>query len=63
MKREWLLYKRLEKGLTQQEVADKAGIHLNTYMSAENNKRKPRMLARYNIAKVLGFPVELWEEK
>ncbi len=44
---------RKRLGLTQQEVADKAGIISNTYSRIERGKQKPKFETIKNIAKVL----------
>jgi DNA-binding XRE family transcriptional regulator len=48
---------RLEKGLTQVEVAKKAGIHWNTVAKIEREEQKPEFATIKSIAKVLGIDI------
>ena len=48
---------RLEKGLTQVEVAEKAGIHWNTVAKVEREEQKPEYHTIKSIAKVLGIDI------
>ena len=48
---------RLKKGLTQVEVAEKAGIHWNTVAKVEREEQKPEYLTIKRIAKVLGIDI------
>lgn len=52
---EWLLNYRKDSGLTQQEVADKAGMARTTYSSIEQGRRKPSVAKAMRIASLLGF--------
>ncbi|ELJ4819108.1 helix-turn-helix transcriptional regulator [Listeria monocytogenes] len=52
---EWLKKYRLDKDLTQQEVADQCGIPKNTYASIEQGKRRPSPERAKIIASNLGF--------
>ncbi len=45
---------RKKRGLTQKQVADKAGIDSNTYSRIERGVQKPELDNALNIAKVLG---------
>lgn len=55
MKREWLKEIREAQGLTQQDVADRAGIHRATYGQFEQGIRNPSVPTAKSISKVLGF--------
>lgn len=55
MIRQWLKEMREEKGLTQQEVADKAQMERSYYTMIERGKRKPSVQVAKSIAKVMGF--------
>lgn len=46
---------RLAKGLTQFELADKAGIHSNTYAKIERAERYPSIDTLEKLVKVLGI--------
>lgn len=46
---------REESGLTQKEVAKKAGIHYNHYNRIENDKAEPSVPVLEKIAKVLNI--------
>jgi DNA-binding XRE family transcriptional regulator len=52
---------RLRIGLSQQEVADAALIHRNTYLDYESGERVPQLNIARRIAAVLGCTTaELW---
>lgn len=53
--REWLVCKRKEKGLTQEEVAIRAGIARTTYAMIEQGNRDPSVPVAKRIADVIGF--------
>lgn len=53
--REWLKSKRLEAGLTQEEVAEKAGIARTTYAMIEQGERDPSVSVAAKIAGALKF--------
>lgn len=55
MIRQWLKLLREEKGLTQQEIADKAQIERSYYTMIERGKRKPSVHVAKSIAKVMAF--------
>jgi DNA-binding XRE family transcriptional regulator len=56
-----LLYHRRERGLSQQEVADAALIHRNTYLDYEAGERVPQLNIARRIAAALGCTTaELW---
>lgn len=44
---------RLKKGLTQTEVAEKAGVHPNTYAKIERDEQNPSFPTIKKVAKVL----------
>lgn len=46
---------RLDKDLTQVEVATKAGIHPNTYAKIERGENKPSSESIKKLIKVLGI--------
>lgn len=50
---------REEAGLTQAEVAEKAGIHFNYYARVERGEVTPRVDIVENIAKALKIKVKL----
>lgn len=56
-KREWLIKLRHERGLTGREVAEMAGISVNTYYGYEHGRRFPRKEHAIRIAEILDFPV------
>lgn len=45
---------RHKKGLTQAQVADKAGIHVNYFARIERGEENPSFEVIENIAKALG---------
>lgn len=47
---------RKNAGLTQAEVAKKAGIKQPTYCNIENSERKPSVEMAKRIGETLGFP-------
>ena len=47
---------RLEKGLTQQELANSVGVTRQTINALENSRYNPSLLLAYHIAKFLGRP-------
>lgn len=53
--REWLKRHRLNKGLTQKDVAAKAKIARTTYASIEQGERNAGVQTAKAIAKVLDF--------
>lgn len=53
---EWLKNKRVEKGLSQQAVADGAQIARGAYSNIENGERRPSVEVAKRIGGVLGFP-------
>lgn len=50
---------REKAGLTQADVADKAGIHVNYYARVERGEVTPRVDVVENIAKALKIKVNL----
>ena len=44
---------RIEQALTQQELADKAGVALNTVARLERNESEPHMPTARKLARVL----------
>lgn len=49
---------RLELKLTQQELADKAGVHINTYARVERDEQEPSFDTVKRLAKVLKLRLE-----
>ena len=49
---------RIEKGLTQTEVAERAGIAQPTYSNIENGKKNPSLNTLKRLASVLGCRIE-----
>ena len=45
---------RQEKGITQQELADLAGVTRQTINALENARYNPSLLLSYKITKILG---------
>lgn len=45
---------RQEKGLTQQQLADSAGVTRQTINALENSRYNPSLLLAYHITKILG---------
>ena len=45
---------RQEKGITQQELADLAGVTRQTINALENSRYNPSLLLAYKITKTLG---------
>jgi putative transcriptional regulator len=53
--REWLKKRRLNKELTQKEIADLVGISRSTYAMIESGERNPSVSVAKRIAGVLKF--------
>lgn len=53
--RKWLLQRRNELRLSQEEVARLAGIHRGSYSNIEIGKRSPSVRLAKKIAVALGF--------
>lgn len=49
---------RLERGYTQAEVAEMAGIAQPTYSNIENGKKNPSINTLKRLARVLGCSIE-----
>ena len=49
---------RLKKGLTQVEVAEKSGIHINTYTRVERGEQEPSFATIKKLANVLDVNLE-----
>ncbi len=54
-KRLWLLNKRQEKGLSQEQVAEQANIKRAYYTMIENGTRDPSVDVAKKVAQALGF--------
>jgi len=50
---------RLKKGLTQDELAKKAGLGKNTYPKIERDISLPKPSTAISLIKVLGLPMSL----
>ena len=50
-----LIGKRIEKSLTQEQVAEKANITRAFYTMIENEQKKPSPIVAQRLANVLGF--------
>lgn len=62
-KRYWLINKRLERNLDQQDVAELIGTTQQFYNYVENGKRRPSPEIAIKIGKVLNFDWKLFYEK
>jgi putative transcriptional regulator len=49
---------RYRRGLSQRELADRAGINVSTLSQIENGRVKPRAPTAFAIAQALGVPVD-----
>ncbi|MEW6180492.1 MAG: helix-turn-helix transcriptional regulator [Chloroflexota bacterium] len=49
---------RLQKGWTQQELAQKAGVTRQTIISLENGRYNPSILLAFRLARLFGVPIE-----
>ncbi len=62
-KRDFLLEARKERGLSQAEVACKAGINAASYCNIETGKRNPSVKLAQKLGRVLSFAwTEFFEE-
>lgn len=52
---EWLKNIRVNKGKTQEQVAEQAQIARGAYANIENGERRPSVCSAKRIAAVLGF--------
>lgn len=60
----WLIDKRKNKGLSQKDVSERAGISQPSYCNIENGSRRPSVETAKRIAEVLGFNwTEFFESK
>lgn len=62
-KRDWLIKKRIERNLDQQDVAELIGTTQQFYNYVENGKRRPSPEIAIKIGKVLDFDWRLFYEK
>lgn len=62
-KRYWLINKRLERNLDQQDVAELIGTTQQFYNYVENGKRRPSPEIAIKIGKVLDFEWTKFYEK
>ncbi|MEW6504036.1 MAG: helix-turn-helix transcriptional regulator [Chloroflexota bacterium] len=49
---------RLQKGWTQQELAQKAGVTRQTIISLESERYNPSILLAFRLARLFGVPIE-----
>lgn len=49
---------RLQKGWTQQELAQKAGVTRQTIISLESGRYNPSILLAFRLARLFGVPIE-----
>lgn len=49
---------RAEKGLTQEELAEKVGVTRQTILAIEKNKYLPSLFLAFKIAREFGLKVE-----
>jgi transcriptional regulator with XRE-family HTH domain len=49
---------RLKTGLTQVELAEKAGVHINTYARIERDEQEPTFDTVKKLTKALGISLE-----
>ncbi len=49
---------RLKVGLTQVELADKSGVHVNTYARIERNEQEPTFDTVRKLARALNLNLE-----
>ena len=49
---------RVDKGITQQELADQVGVSRQTIISLERGRYNPSILLAYRLAKLFGLPIE-----
>jgi len=49
---------RVDKGITQQELADLVGVSRQTIISLERGRYNPSILLAYRLAKLFGLPIE-----
>lgn len=62
-KRHWLAAKRVERGLTQQQLADELEIPQSTYASYETGRRTPKCEEAIKIAARLELdPIRLMKK-
>jgi len=59
----WLEKLRLKVGMTQEEVADKAGVKRQYYSMIENGGRTPSVKVAKKIGKILNFNWVLFFEE
>ena len=48
---------RERRGMTQEQLAEASGLHLNTISKLENKHREPKVAAIAKLAKGLGVPL------
>ena len=63
MKREWLLRRRLDAGMSGTDVAKICGISQVEYSRIETGKRTPRPALAQTMGRVLGFDWRLFYEE
>lgn len=55
---EYLRYLRTEHGYTQQDIADKLGIHRSTYTYYENGKTEPNLDIVKKLTEIYNIPAD-----
>lgn len=50
---------RFKQGMEQQEVADKAGIHVNTYRRVEGNEGNVSLYVVNAILEAFGYEIQI----
>lgn len=55
----WLALRRIEKGFSQTEFAEKLGVCMNTVCSWENGKTNPGAWVIQDVADLLGVSLEV----
>lgn len=63
MRRNWLVFKRLECGHTQISLAKKIGVSNETISRIERGDKKPSLKTAFKIANELGFDVKLFNKE
>ena len=62
-KRHWLIKERVDRGLTQESVAQRINISQTTYSTYELGTRNPKGKVAYELSKLFGIPMEKFFEE
>jgi transcriptional regulator with XRE-family HTH domain len=62
MMRKWLKELREKSEMTQEQVADQAGISRSYFTNIENGTKTPSVVAAKSISRVLDFPWAIFFE-